>query len=223
MTQMGFPIDKETQETFEWIEFNTEQFIKERIEVDTHFFFHSDLLRPIIQQNKILAQLKVIITEAVISKKGTTNCSNEIEKFLKQLNVYKREMYWDIKDLAFNLHQVHDAFYTRFLGAGLGYRYFVYDGSILEDSRDFCVALNNKVWSVEEAKDWVNWTPSKGVYPKEYQIKQEDKNTVPTYLSYPGYIPMIDRGGFNCRHFISWIPDDIAFKLRPDLKGYQGK
>jgi len=37
-------------------------------------------------------------------------------------------------------------------------------------------------------------------------------------MAYPGYDPLVDRGGYNCRHQLSFISDELAFKLRPDLK-----
>jgi hypothetical protein len=214
---VGFQINKDTQEAFKKIEALTEQFIRDRIEVDTHFFFHSDLLKPILKDSGVLSELKSIITKSVISKKGDSSCAKEIKEFLLCINLYKDEMHWDIKDLAFNFYQVHDAIYTRLLGASFGFRYFVYQGGTLEDSRDFCVAHNDKVWSVEEAEEWAKWTPDKGEYPAGYQIKQIDANAIPSYLGYPGYIPLVDRGGFNCRHFIGWIPESMAFEKRPDL------
>jgi hypothetical protein len=41
---------------------------------------------------------------------------------------------------------------------------------------------------------------------------------VPSYLGYAGYQPLIDFGGYRCRHGIGWISDELAQDLRPDLK-----
>jgi hypothetical protein len=42
-------------------------------------------------------------------------------------------------------------------------------------------------------------------------------DVTPGYMNYPGYDPLVDRGGYNCRHIIGWIPDELAFKYRPEL------
>jgi hypothetical protein len=89
---------------------------------------------------------------------------------------------------------------------------------VIKDSRDFCVCHNDKVFSVDEAQEWKTWTPSKGKYPEGYTIQQKDINAVPSYLSYPGYDPLVDAGGYNCRHIMGFISDSLAEKLRPDLK-----
>ncbi|OFY62136.1 MAG: hypothetical protein A2V64_10965 [Bacteroidetes bacterium RBG_13_43_22] len=217
---MGFPINEETQKQFERIEAGTRQYMKDRIEIDTHFFFHSDLLNPILENSNTLVELRGIITKSVISAKiGMSDCIKEVKGVISGSNLYKRDMDWDIKDLVNSFYSINDAVYNRLLGAGFNFRYFIYQGGIIDDSRDFCVAHNDMVWSVEEAEDWAIWTPGKGLYPDGYQIKQKDISAIPSYLGYPGYIPLIDRGGFNCCHFIGWIPDDLAFKQRPDLKG----
>jgi hypothetical protein len=119
---------------------------------------------------------------------------------------------------AYDLYQQYDAAYNLTLGNEFGFNYFIYQGGLIKDSRDFCAAHNNKVWSVEEMKTWSEWTPSKGEYPAGYEVKQADIYAVPSYLGYPGYDPGIDRGGYNCRHALGWIPDEIAFKMRPELK-----
>jgi hypothetical protein len=115
------------------------------------------------------------------------------------------------------LYQLYDAAYNSTLAQEFDMNYFIYQGGLIKDSRDFCAAHNNKVFSREEAADWVNWVPSMGDYPAGYEIKQKDTSH-PSYMDYPGYTPLVDRGGYNCRHMLGWISDELAFDLRPDLK-----
>ncbi len=66
----------------------------------------------------------------------------------------------------------------------LGLTSYVYFGSIIRDSRDFCVEHANKIFTEEEARQlWQN----------DWQGKS-------------GSDPFIDRGGYNCRHH--WQPVD---------------
>lgn len=80
---------------------------------------------------------------------------------------------------------------------GLGLSYAIYQGGIIKTSRSFCVERNNKVYSVEEINSWRNL---------EWQGKSNPYN------------PFEDCGGYNCRHQLDWISDELAFRLRPDLK-----
>jgi hypothetical protein len=119
---------------------------------------------------------------------------------------------------AYDLYQQYDAAYNVTLGNEFGFTYFAYEGGLIIDSRDFCAAHNDKVFSVEESKKWATWTPAQGEFPVRWEVKQTDVNKVPSYLGYPGYDPLIDRGGYNCRHHLGWLPIDLAFKMRPDLE-----
>jgi hypothetical protein len=119
---------------------------------------------------------------------------------------------------AYDLYQQYDRAYNGSLADQLELNYFIYQGGLVEDSRDFCAAHNNKVWSREESETWMFWTPVQGEYPAGYKIKQKDIYSVPSYLGYPGYQPLIDFGGYRCRHGIGWISQELAEELRPSIK-----
>jgi hypothetical protein len=70
-----------------------------------------------------------------------------------------------------------------------GLDYFLYEGTAIKDSRDFCLERMGRIFSREEIESWNDWDwQGKAGPPLEY------------------------RGGFNCRHFLSpcspeWFPD----------------
>lgn len=123
---------------------------------------------------------------------------------------------------AYDTYQQYDAAYNKSVADEFDMKYFVYSGGLIKDSRDFCAAHNNKVFTTKEAETWATWTPAEGErnneFPAGYEIKAKVKSDVPSYLGYPGYDPLVDRGGYNCRHILAYIPDHFAFKYRPDLK-----
>jgi len=74
----------------------------------------------------------------------------------------------------------------------IGLRHFMYQGGIIITSRDFCIKKNGKVFSEQEAvKNWPN-DPD--------LIDRKHKAT---------YKPLIDRGRYNCRHFLMWISEEM--------------
>lgn len=89
----------------------------------------------------------------------------------------------------------------------LDLKYFVYSGGLIETSREFCRKRNNKVFTTEEAqRDW----PKDKTLPR---TKAEDEaGGVPA-----DYVPLEDRGRWNCRHRILYIPKEEAIRLRPEL------
>lgn len=78
----------------------------------------------------------------------------------------------------------------------LGLQYFIYTGGLIDASRDFCKKKNGLVFSRKEAEDWVN------------DPDLIDKKTKATYK------PLIERGRYNCRHFLMWISEEKALELK---------
>lgn len=79
----------------------------------------------------------------------------------------------------------------------LGLKYAIYQGGLIATSRDFCEERNNKCFSDDEIMSWKNldWVGKPEI----------------------GYNPLIDCGGYNCRHRLDWISNQLAKRLRPDL------
>lgn len=79
----------------------------------------------------------------------------------------------------------------------LGLKYAIYQGGLIATSREFCEERNRKCFSDDEIMAWekLNW---------------EGKPEI-------GYNAMIDCGGYNCRHRLDWISEQMARRMRPDL------
>lgn len=163
-------------------------------------------------------EVKQIMSKAVSGGMGKREFIKQMRDFVTgtQEKPGISERKW--KQFAFDVYQQYDASYNKKVAEEFGLRYFVYQGGLVEDSRDFCAAHNNKVWTTEEAEEWKVWTPAKGDYPAGYKVKAKNMNERPSYMDYPGYDPLVDRGGYNCRHSIGYISEELAFKLRPELQ-----
>jgi hypothetical protein len=75
-----------------------------------------------------------------------------------------------------------DGQFAKYRADQIGLTSFIYHGSIIRDSRDFCVEHANKIFTEEEART---------LWQTEWQGKS-------------GSDPFLDRGGYNCRHH--WQP-----------------
>jgi hypothetical protein len=69
-------------------------------------------------------------------------------------------------------------------------KYFIYSGTIIATSRAFCILKCNKVFSTEDAKHWINEDPGP-IFDKET------------------YEPLIDLGGYRCRHSLMYISNEL--------------
>jgi len=191
----------------------------ERIE-DEVGFPSNPLFIQLLEDRKTIIEIKQYLINVVIPQRNSLH-SKDIVKELNQIvsnsKLYGKSLGWDIKDLEFNIQMQCNRMYNKILAEELDMKYFIYSGTLLTgmNSRDFCREHNSHVYNVEEAKEWVRWTPSKAINITEFN--QQDLNIVPPYMNYPGYDPLVDLGGYNCRHHLGFITDGLAKKLRPDI------
>jgi hypothetical protein len=103
-------------------------------------------------------------------------------------------------------YQVADAVTNREFAKRLDLKYFIYSGGLIETSREFCRKRNGQVFTTEEAEKW----DEDATLPKTKE--ERDSGVVADYN------PLEDRGRWNCRHRILYIPEEEAFRRRPDLR-----
>lgn len=96
---------------------------------------------------------------------------------------------------AYDTFNVADAAISKQAAIGLGLKHFIYEGSTIKTTRDFCRKRAGKAYSVEESKTWVN-------------------DTTLTYSPKSAYKPLINRGGYRCRHFIKYITEQLYNELK---------
>ena len=167
---------------------------------------------------ELLTSVKNLMSQSVTSQVSTKDFISSMNELITGAGEKPGGIESHLNRYAHDLYMQYDRAYATSLAEETGMKYFIYLGGKVQDSRDFCVAHDGKVWTTEESKKWIEWTPAKGVYPEGYKIKQKDKNAVPSYIaSYDGYNPLIHCGGFNCRHHVGWIMKELAEEMRPDL------
>ncbi len=89
----------------------------------------------------------------------------------------------------------------------LNLKAFVYSGGLIEASRKFCIKKNNKVFTTDEAKEWVN--------DSDLLLTKAERESGGKPK---GYSPLIDMGRWRCRHIVRYISNEMAIRLRPELK-----
>jgi len=80
----------------------------------------------------------------------------------------------------------------------LGLDYAVYSGTVMKFTRPFCEARNNNVYKSSTIEEWNS---------------QEWKGKI------PGKDVAIQCGGYNCRHHLNWITEELANRLAKSRGG----
>jgi hypothetical protein len=91
----------------------------------------------------------------------------------------------------------------------LGLTAFLYQGGLIDSSRPFCVARNGKVFlDFEIAKFGTPKDPYGGYSNKSQGLFSGKPDP---------YDPMLNCGGYSCRHHWHGVPSVTALRMRPDL------
>jgi len=188
-------------EKFDKVIATTDKLINLRLGLDGGKLVRGGFLQSFFDSNTIGTDLKQMTSKAVTSNLDMKDYVQMLQDKITGTKEYTGGLERQFQRYGYDLYQQYDAAYNMTLGNEFGFTYFVYQGGLVKDSRAFCVEHNNKVYSVEEAQSWATWIdPGTG--------------EVPSYLGYPGYDPLIDRGGYNCRHSLGWIDESIAKGMR---------
>ena len=94
----------------------------------------------------------------------------------------------------YDIYSQYDRVAANEMRKSLGLKYAIYEGGEIETTREFCEERNRKVFSEEEILSWS-------------ELTWKGKPDI-------GYNPIIDCGGYNCRHKLRWISTELALKLR---------
>jgi hypothetical protein len=155
-------------------------------------------LDTLIKDATVKNQIKNIVLKSVVSQAGYFETKkalqNHIEGTPDKLGALQR--YY--RNFAYDTFSVVDRTNGKIFADKLKFNYAIYEGGLIETSRKFCEDHNGKVFSREEIAKFK-----------------------PTEAIGPGYDPFTDLGGYGCRHHLNWIPDSVAFALRPELKTQQ--
>lgn len=149
---------------------------------------------------QITAQIKDTLLNAISSNASLSDYT----KGLKQLIVGDdkkpgiMERYY--KQYAYDTFSQVDSITQDHIAKELDLVYFVYEGSLIQTSRPFCEKRAGKVFHVRETDDWKD------------DPDLVDKKTADSYQ------PLIERGRYNCRHWLRYVTKDTAIEMRPELK-----
>jgi len=79
--------------------------------------------------------------------------------------------------------------------------YFIYEGGLIETSRDFCIRRDGLMFRRDMVDDWAK------------------DPTLPGYPDVADYDPLVDMGRWNCRHYPKWLTDEEADEINKGNRG----
>lgn len=151
----------------------------------------------ILEDVSVRNQIKEFAIKSVANGQGFDQFKKDFAEFIKgsdsKLGILQK---W-YRNIAYDTYKQIDGLNNKLFGEKFGLKYFIYDGTIIKTTRKFCRKHCNLIFTVEQAQDWVN---------------DPDLTAAPL-----NYDPLVDMGGYACRHTPRFITDDMAYELEPTL------
>lgn len=121
------------------------------------------------------------------------------------------------RNYAFDTYAKIDRLNGALYAEKLKLKYFIYQGTKRKGSRYFCLKRKGQVFTTEEAEEW------KKLIGKTLEVPGERKKFIkvqagPIVEDPASYNPVIDMGGIGCVDIASFISEEVAFYMRPDLR-----
>lgn len=155
-------------------------------------------LDKLAKDTKLKVKLKKITYNAVIKGKPIDDFKKQMKTLVQGDAKVNGELTKHMNTFAYDTYQQFDRTAGEMFAEQLSLNAFIYNGGKIDTTREFCRERNGKVFTIDEAMGW-----------KKLEWDGKNKN----------YNPLQDAGGYNCRHTLDYISNQMAIRLRPELKG----
>lgn len=171
--------------------------IENYIGIKNNKIVKGSFLDTLTQSHSIRLKLKNYVIKSISAKKGYRFFLRGFKDLIEGANRKGGgiiERYWRtyVYDKFNETHEVQNTFFAE----QLGLKHFIYEGSLIKTSRKFCVKRAGKAYTIEETKNW-----------------KDDKDLIDPKTR-ESYVPLIERGRYNCRHFINYISEDLYKQIK---------
>lgn len=140
------------------------------------------------EDNKVLSKYYTSVRNNTLKMIIEGKTLDEIKEYVESTNI-------GYKQFAENTFARYERTASDVLRKRIGLKHAVYEGGTITTTRPFCSERDGKVFSEEEIESW---------------------NTLDWEGKSSPYNPFTDCGGYNCRHRLNWISEDLAKFLRDD-------
>ena len=151
-------------------------------------------IEKLVSNDSAKIALKNTAMKIVIGQEGLESAKKEIKLLVEgnpdTLGAFEKHQ----RTFANDLYSEIDRATAKVISQDLGFVFAVYEGGLVERSREFCIEHAGKIYHVDEIKAF---KPKKGIPPN--------------------YNPFTSLGGFNCRHHLNYISTPLARAMGKDV------
>jgi hypothetical protein len=174
-------------------------FISERIGIsDKGNILKGSYLDSLSENAEVRREIKNYVINSVAGQKNYGEYLKGMKELIVGNDLVDGTLQRYYEQFAFDTYSQVSRAVEKNFADNLGLKHFIYFGSLIDTSREFCIKKAGKVFSIEETEDW------------------KDDPDLPG-KSKEGYNPLIDMGRWRCRHEPRYISPELACEMRKDL------
>jgi hypothetical protein len=150
-------------------------------------------LNTVMSDNTIPARIKMNARKAIYAQTEAARYQTNLQNYVAGTETSGGVMQSFYRENAMDVVAQTDRSISTSYANDLNLEFAIYEGNIILTTREFCKERAGKVFHISEIK---KFNPKKAKPPQ--------------------YNPLLDLGGYNCRHHLNWISTELALRLRPD-------
>ncbi|MES2395666.1 MAG: hypothetical protein V4549_06670 [Bacteroidota bacterium] len=159
----------------------------------------------LVTDNTLQSEIKTLTYRAVTGGLPIVDYKDSIKRLVVGSDNVDGALQKHFNTFAYDTYTQFDRTSSKLYAVKLDLKYFIYAGGEINTTRCFCDRNNGKVFSTDEAEEWI-------------RLLNDECGPIWNEKVDGTYDPISDMGGYNCRHTPDYISETIAKKLRPDLE-----
>jgi hypothetical protein len=140
---------------------------------------------------------KELVTKGITGGVSRSDMNKQVRSFIVGTDGVGGALQKEYANFIYDTYQQVDNLAANNYAVSLNMQSFIYSGGKIKTTREFCCQRNGLIFTVKEAQKWQTLTFTGKSNP---------------------YNPLINLGGYNCRHSTQYISNITAAKRRSDLK-----
>ena len=154
-------------------------------------------IEKLVSNDSAKIALKNTAMKIVIGQEGLESAKKEIKLLVEgnpdTLGAFEKHQ----RTFANDLYSQIDRATAKTIATDLGFVFAIYEGGLVERSREFCIEHAGKIYHIDEIKAF------------------KPKNGIP-----PNYNPFTSLGGYNCLHHLNYISTPLARAMGKDISKF---
>jgi len=168
-------------------------------------------LETVLQSDDPVLQIKTEALRAVITGRSIADFKKDLDIIARGNSTTPGILEKHYGTHLYDIFQQYDREVGKLLAEKLGLKFAIYQGGLIKTSRPFCIERNDKIFTADEISQFGTSKDKYGGYENKSTGYFQGKPQV--------YNPFVDLGGYNCRHQLDWVSNEIGELLRADQDG----